>query len=272
MDLPAFKREMADNETRTLTTCVERLRAVGMSARGLSYVSTIRGYAKTPYYTTVWVQDEPDRRRLGAAVCAHAVGVKLLDDLVDRDSPVEPRDLVLGVTLLQRCTTTLARYPDAAAALAALDLDFQQIWRQVVRDTRVRPTTLDGWLADARVKAGMMLASYTDVCCRAAGQAGSVARARRFGEALGTLYMLGDDWMDFREQGQAAGNLGHLVAIGRVPLESVEQAIDTLRGEGARALSGAPVVCDLEPFLDHFARKLKRLYADVASAPRSAAG
>ncbi|GGK06691.1 hypothetical protein GCM10010123_40590 [Pilimelia anulata] len=264
-----FKAEMADSHARVVARCLAELAELGMSAAGLAYVRELRGYPRTPYYATLWVRDPRARRAIGEGLGVHAVGVKLLDDLIDGDTPLGPRDQIFGAHLIMLGAALLAGRERPADVLAALVADYRDIWRQeVVEVTAPHPATLDAWLAAARIKAGVMIANYAALACLAGGAPDGVPRARSFGEALGVLYMIGDDVTDF-DDGERAGNLVHLVATGRVDRAALAAAIGGWRDRAAAAAAGT--VCDPVPFLDHFAAKLRDLVADRTTAPPAAA-
>jgi hypothetical protein len=262
-----FKEEMADIHQRVLRRCLRELTDLGMSEAGLTYVRELRGYPRTPYYMTIWVADPVLRRELGVGVCVHAVGVKLIDDLIDDDQPIGVRDQIFGVQLLSVGTTLLGSHRRPARVLSVLEADYRDIWRQEVREVNApRPTDLESWIAAARIKAGVMLANYGAVACLAGGDDRDVPRARDFGEALGVLYMIGDDVIDHTEHGERDGNLTHLVATGRVAVADLHAEIDRWRDRAVTSVRGARTACDPVPFLDHFATKLRALTTPAQAA------
>jgi hypothetical protein len=266
LTFPEFKAEMDASQARVVDRCLTELTSLGMSPQGLDFVRDLQGYPRTPYYTTLWVRDPRARADLGAGVSIHAVGVKLIDDLIDDDQPLSPRDQIFGVQLLSVGTTLLAGRERPVEVLRTLEEDYRDIWRQeIVEVAAPRPTTVESWIAAARIKAGVMLANYAAVNCLAAGLPELVPTAREFGEALGVLYMIGDDAVDFDDIDERDGNLAHLVASGAVELAEVVAAIDEWRGRAVAAVRQGDPVCDLVPFFDHFAAKLKGLISRPAA-------
>ncbi len=266
LTFPDFKAEMDASQARVVQRCLTELTSLGMSRQGLDFVRELPGYPRTPYYTTLWVRDPRVRADLGAGVSIHAVGVKLIDDLIDDDQPLSPRDQIFGVQLLSVGTTLLASHERPVEVLKTLEDDYRDIWRQeIVEVAAPRPTTVESWIAAARIKAGVMLANYAAVNCLAGGVPELVGPAREFGEALGVLYMIGDDAVDFAEIHERDGNLAHLVASGAVDVTDVAAAIDEWRDRAVAAARQGDPVCDLVPFFDHFAVKLKGLLSRPAA-------
>jgi hypothetical protein len=269
LTFPEFKAEMDASQARVVERCLSDLASLGMSQQGLDFVRDLQGYPRTPYYTTLWVRDPRARADLGAGVSIHAVGVKLIDDLIDDDQPLSPRDQIFGVQLLAAGTTLLAGRDRPVEVLKTLEDDYRDIWRQeIVEVSAPRPTSVESWIAAARIKAGVMLANYAAVNCLAGGAPEMLAPARQFGEALGVLYMIGDDAVDFDEIDERDGNLAHLVRSGAVGAGEVAAVIDEWRDRAVAACRQGEPICDMVPFFDHFAVKLKGLIARPAAAAR----
>lgn len=256
---------MEEAETVVRERTLEALAAVGMSDAGLDYVRTLKGYPKTPYYMTLWVRSAAVRREVGVGICMHSIGVKLLDDLIDGDQALDSKDQVFGVFLIQKASTVLCSHDRPVEVLRVMEADFCKIWRQEVRERRVPPQTLAEWNAGARVKSGLFLGDYAAVACLAGGAAGSVAAARDFAEAFGTLYMMGDDWMDYEEMGESEGNLAHLLATGKADPDSFTELVRFWQRAGKESVTrGGETCCDPRPFFDHFAEKILGLYLQAS--------
>jgi hypothetical protein len=268
-----FEAEIEECERLVRERCLAALSDIGMSTQGLRHVEAMEGYPRVPYHMVLWVLDDELRKELGQAVCTHAVGVKLLDDLFDADQQVPPRDLLLGVYLFQLATVTFASHRNHVEVLRELEEGQRKVWRHAFEEKSATPTTLDEWVVNARTKSGLMLSTYARVACLAAGAAESAAAAAAFGEAFAVLYTMGDDWMDYAGLNELEGNLAHMVASGQVSLEEFREAARHWRGAATEALTGASTACDLVPFIQKLAQKVWSFYWQVAtSGTRPASG
>jgi hypothetical protein len=262
-----FDAELEECERLVRERCMAALSDIGMSTQGLRHVEAMEGYPRVPYHMVLWVLDPELRKELGMAICTHAVGVKLLDDLFDADQQIPPRDLLLGVYLFQLATVTFGSHQNHAEVLQVLEEGQRRVWQHAFEEKRGVPTSLDAWLVNARTKSGLMLATYAQIACLACGATESVAKARAFAEAFAVLYTMGDDWMDYAGLNELEGNLAHLVASGQVSLDDFREAAKYWRGAATEALTGAPTACDLVPFIQKLAQKVWSFYWQVATSP-----
>src|SRR5262245_45026305 len=63
------------------------------------YVATNKGFGKYIYPLAAWVDNPECRFTAGVAFALHCFGIKLLDDIIDRDKPFAPADLIVGSQL-----------------------------------------------------------------------------------------------------------------------------------------------------------------------------
>ncbi|GGK06702.1 hypothetical protein GCM10010123_40600 [Pilimelia anulata] len=246
--------------------CAAKLGAVGMSPAGLAYVRRMKGYPRIPYFAALWVRDPELRRELGVAICTHAIGIKLIDDLMDRDQPIEPWDQILGVYLLQHSTATFGAHARPAEVLRVFDEDYDVIWREQVHEAQRPADSLASWVHYARIKSGRMMMCYASAACLAADAPAALPAARAFAEAFGVLFMIGDDLRDFRQLGEAGGNLVHLVRTGRVDLADAVAAIGHWRETALRALADCPPVHPVADFMAGFADRLVTIAGECVHA------
>lgn len=258
-----FKAEMDIVQQQVLDRVLPTLAELGMTEEGLTFVRELKGYPRTPYYTTLWVLDDTQRKDLGVAICIHAIGIKLLDDIIDADQPLSPRDQIFGIFLLQMAEAIIGGYHNVHEVLKTFEMDYKQIWRQEVHEKRVAPDTLEDWIEAARIKAGLMLANYGAVVCLASDLTEWVEPARTYSEALAVLYMMGDDWTDFEELGEREGNLAHLIGTGKVSMAELTEAVGFWQRRANEAAKQGQTACDIEPFVNHFAKKIIGLFQQV---------
>jgi hypothetical protein len=252
----ALDAEWAEAQRILLDRCERLLAGLGMSDAGLAYVRQMKGYPRVPYFAAIWVPEARQRRELGMAICMHAMGIKLVDDLMDADQPIRPWDQILGVHLMQAATTVFGRYAAPDRVLAAFDDDYRVIWRKQVEEASRPADSLETWIGYARVKSGRMMMCYATAACLAADVADRVPAARDFTEAFGVLFMIGDDLRDFRDLDEKGGNLVHLIRTGRVDADRTVEAIRHWRDEALRALDRCPPVFPVRNFMADFADRL----------------
>jgi hypothetical protein len=266
---PAFDEEWRQAQALTLADCRRVLSAAGMSRDALAYVMDMKGYPRIPYFAVLWVGDRARRIRLGSAVCMHAIGIKLLDDVLDGDQPFAVSDLMLGVLLIQVSTAELGGHDNAGEVLRQFERDYKVIWAHQLEEAKTPALSLRDWVRYARVKSGLMMADYAAVACIAAGHPDASQPARRFAEAVGVLFMAGDDLRDFRELGERDGNLGFLLDDGRVSADDADAELSrwmTVAGDATRTL---PPHHDVLPALESFAVGLKAQARNIAhGSPR----
>jgi hypothetical protein len=239
-----------------LDRITDRLAGIGMTADGLRYVRQMKGYPRIPYFASLWVPDPVQRRELGVAICTHAMGIKLIDDLMDGDQPIQPWDQILGMFLTQSSTAVFGGYHRPAEVLRVFDEDYEVIWREQINEAQRPAHDLDSWIHYASIKSGRMMMCYASAACLAADVPDRLPAARAFCEAFGVLFMIGDDIRDHRDLGEAGGNLCHLIRTGRVSREQAVAATRWWRAEALRALDESPPEFPITEFMADFADRL----------------
>jgi hypothetical protein len=210
------------------------------------------------------------RIELGVSSCVHAIGIKLLDDLLDQDQDLSRWDQILGVYLLQSSTASMAAIGAHSDVCTAFAHDYAVIWRKQLEEMRLPAHSLSSWIDYARVKSGQMMANYAEVTCLAAGVPASIRTARKFAEAIGVLFMIGDDIRDYHERSEHRGNLAHLLAIGSARSEQAVSAITAWRDRAVSAVLGDPAPAfDLSRFVERFATRLANDVMDIRCSSRS---
>jgi len=253
----AFDEEWMEAQAATLARADALLAATGASAEMRRYVADMKGYPRIPYLAALWVPDRDRRVAIGAAVCVHAIGIKLLDDLLDQDQPYSRWDQALGVFLMQAAAASLAQHESPALAMDAFARDYEVIWRMQLLEAAVPPRTLSAWIEYARVKSGRMMASYAEVACLAGGAPEAIPAARDFAEAVGVLFMIGDDLRDLAETGEAPGNLAWMAKQHVVTRGEVLAAIDAWAARAGASIRSRAPSHDLSSFVDGYARRLR---------------
>jgi hypothetical protein len=239
-----------------LERITDRLAGIGMTSAGLEYVRQMKGYPRIPYFASLWVPDPVQRQELGIAICTHAMGIKLVDDLMDGDQPIRPWDQILGMFLTQSSTATFGAHRRPAEVLRVFDEDYEVIWREQINEAERPAHDLESWIHYARIKSGRMMMCYASAACLAADVVERLPAARAFCEAFGVLFMIGDDIRDHRDLGEAGGNLCHLIDSGRVSRDAAVAATRWWRAEALRALDEFPPEFPIAGFMADFADRL----------------
>lgn len=251
-----FDREWRQAQELVIARCSAVLSDVGMTPEGVRFVVEMKGYPRIPYFISLWVEDPGMRVELGVAACMHAIGIKLLDDLLDADQPLSRWDQILGVYLIQVSMAAMGQYQNAGDTLTVFKEDYRVIWRLQLEEMREPPAALEPWIRYARVKSGLMLANYAAVACLAAGVPEAVEPARVFSEAFGVLFMIGDDLRDHAVLQEEGGNLVHLVRTGRVDRGALVAEVRHWQRRARTALEERPVAYDVRSFVDAFSDRL----------------
>jgi hypothetical protein len=252
----AFDDEWAEAQIVLFERLSTRLAGIGMTPAGLEYVRGMKGYPRIPYFASLWVPDPVQRRDLGIAICTHAMGIKLIDDLMDRDQPIEPWDQILGMYLTQSSTAVFCSYARAAEVTRVFDADYEVIWREQINEAQRPADSLESWIHYARIKSGRMMMCYASAACLAADVVERLPAARAFAEAFGVLFMIGDVIRDHLDLGEAGGNLVHLIETGRVRRDEAVAATRFWRTEALRALADFAPVFAISDFMAGFADRL----------------
>jgi hypothetical protein len=254
--IAAFDSEWQDCQASMMRHCLEILGEVRMSQHGLRYVADLKGYPRIPYLSVIWVPVRTTRVDLGTAVCMHAIGIKLLDDLLDGDQDLDRWDQILGVYLIQVTSAVFSGYPHASEAMRRFENDYRTIWRMQLEEARAPARSLDEWVRYARIKSGLMMACYADVACLAGTVKHCVPSARDFAEAIGVLFMIGDDIRDHAESGETRGNLVELIRQGQIDRKGAIVTITAWCSQALCAIRRNPPVYDLSSFVSSFSNKL----------------
>jgi hypothetical protein len=251
-------REWEEASAFVLARLDQLLLATGRSNLLRSYVRNLKGYPRVMYLTAAWVPERAMRFALGTAFCLHVTGLKLLDDIVDADQDIDPRELVVGHVF---CDDALQRI-HAAAPDAVLLADFDDKWLPILRHVFDEPETeithLRQWEEGARLKSGRWIARYGEAACRGCGRAELAPLVGSALEAIGVLYTISDDVRDFREMGETRSNLAALVAHGKLPSATVADLIDRLEETMLAAVQQQPPSFQFFPRVEMVLNKCRR--------------
>ncbi|MEM5585926.1 hypothetical protein WNZ15_25955 [Roseibium sp. AS2] len=240
-------QDVIQSETRQI------LRDHGASENLLNYVLEMKGYPRVPYFSSAWIGNEKERAHHGICYCLHAVGVKLLDDVIDEDQDVPNADLALGHVLIQHA---LARLPmDDGAGQFALQA-WQKIWSYVVQEPRITIDGTEDWFRGAETKAGGMMEFYARLGARTARslQAPEEQAARAM-NLVGVIYMVGDDIRDWHALGERDSNLFAMIEDDQAERKAVRERLGRIREELQQILIHYPPAFDISPEVNRIARK-----------------
>lgn len=246
----ASLREWEAASASVLQQVDQLLLSLGASAAIRSYLQQMKGYPRVLYMCAAWVSEPQLRFGLGTAFCQHSCGLKLIDDLIDGDQDLSPRDLVSGHVF---CEDAGARY-SALVPGHRISEDWRGTWMPIYGYVFQEPdqviTSYPVWLAGAVQKSGKLMAAY----CRAAMTAETdrplVDLAADAMEAIGVLYMISDDVRDHAQQGERVSNLLELVHSGHVDAGEVLATLTDLRQRISRACTAREPSFDFFPYID----------------------
>lgn len=225
----------------------------GASENLLSYVREMKGYPRVPYFSSAWISNDKERAHQGISYCLHAVGVKLLDDVIDEDQDVPNADLALGHVLIQHA---LARIPMDDDSVKFVLQSWQKIWSYVVQEPRITINGIEEWFRGAEIKAGHMMEFYARLGARTARpfQAPEEQAARAM-NLVGVIYMVGDDIRDWHMLGERNNNLFAMIEGDKTELKAVRERLGSIHRELKQILSHYPPAFDFSPELERIARK-----------------
>lgn len=208
----------------------------------LRYVAEMKGYPRVPCFAAAWIADPIERTHHAIGHCLHAVGTKLLDDVIDQDQEVANADLALGHVLIQHA---LARLPADAGVLGFTLQAWQPIWAYVVREPQTVIQDVDTWFSGAEIKAGRMMEFYARISSRTAQSITApedrIARAMNL---VGQIYMVGDDIRDWHVLGERQSNLFAMIADNNEAQQIACDRLDGMSKELREILALCPPVFD----------------------------
>ncbi|MCA3449712.1 MAG: hypothetical protein INF92_04960 [Rhodobacter sp.] len=228
----------------------------GATQQLLRYVAEMKGYPRVPCFAAAWIENPSERAHHATCHCLHAVGIKLLDDVIDQDQEVSNADLALGHVLIQHA---LARLPADAAELDFALRAWRPIWAHIVREPQTALQDIDAWFSGAEIKAGRMMEFYARLSSRTAMSLTSpeeqTARAMNL---VGQIYMVGDDIRDWHVLGERRSNLFEMIAGDERARQSVRARLDAMSGELGGILALYPPALDFAPEVARIADKWHR--------------
>jgi hypothetical protein len=226
-------------------TAIEVLRGLGCGEAIISYVASLRIYPRIPYLCAGWIDNRSERRELGIALALHAIGVKLLDDLVDGDTDFAPNDLAMGHFIAQLGNE---RYFEASSGNLLTSGTIER-WlpaaRYVRHEIHSELEDFDQWVSGAVRKA--LLPLYVEALYR--------ERLPQICEELKSVFGLTtalgqvvDDWND-RERDAEAANLIVMINDGRVDRAVAHSWVVDTRSLIFEVLERHPPALAMAPFI-----------------------
>jgi len=252
--LEALQQTISESQAAIQEHLEAELTRMGSSAAVVAHMRTMRLYFRVPFMLCTWLVE--DRRRdVEAALGEHLLAMKLLDDIVDRDSGLEHLDLLSTYFLVQnlavRHLCELA--DDAGAVTRVLDEELAAVTTGQVMTKRHPARSLRQWRSHADSYGGRFLGLYGTLACLAGHRSDAVAAARSFGYAFGLIITMADDWRDYERHGERVGNLRHLLVSGQTPVEDAVRDVERLRDQALRAARASAPADDLSPLVNSYA-------------------
>ncbi|WP_404478517.1 hypothetical protein [Novosphingobium sp. BL-52-GroH] len=192
---------------------IERVLRGAGSADGLvQYALGREGTFAWSAFASWFVRGHPAADMIACCVALHMVGIKLLDDLADEDSPFPPQDLLCGARLGEWAAICAASLAGGQAAAVAMFADMAPVWCAFSGEPLgEKPDTLGSWLALASAKAADLLQAYVSFAVRLAGERSPSEAVTTLARNLGLMLMVRDDLRDFHEKAERSGNLWHIL-------------------------------------------------------------
>jgi hypothetical protein len=229
----AFQTEWSRAAKTVRTEAIGIVQSLGCSEALIAYLGSMNIYPRIPYLTASWIADQELREQLGMAISLHAIGLKLLDDLVDADSDLPVSDLGTGHVLT--CAATSRFHEATGGKLLVGNLAaWMPVYRHVIHEPLTHVEDLQHWVDGARLKSLLYL--YVEALYRERRPEACDDLREAF-ELFAALGQVVDDYKD-REGMCEPGNLILMIADGRVsPSEAlawVEGARQRIRAIFAR--------------------------------------
>jgi hypothetical protein len=216
LDLNSFMLEM---KPRIHILLDEVLDASGCSQAGRSYILQRDGIWKWASYCTWAAKPTSPTPFVAEAIALHMAGIKMIDDLVDQDSPASMIDLAVGARLLALAGFRLGSLAhEKAEQISRSGMDM--VWHAFISEARYRPTNFDEWHVCASSKAGLLLQTYYRHACAAQNTSTTWSDFMR---ALGMLLMIRDDVRDYVRKSEKNGNLVSMIPVRDILLMSSQQ-------------------------------------------------
>ncbi|OLZ73697.1 Moenomycin biosynthesis protein MoeN5 [Streptomyces sp. IMTB 2501] len=221
----------------------------GGSPELVAHTAALRLYLRVPHFLTEWVTEPGLRAQVARALALDIVAMKLLDDLMDDDTGLDRVELAclclhLHLTAVHEMC---ALAEEARTVTDVLERDFSTVCTGQIRTKSRRAENLDEWCAHASTYGACFLGCYGALAALCGRATESVGPARRFAEAFGTIITIADDLTDYDRHGERAGNLGHLMRTGAVPVRDVSALLERLRGQALDAVREQPSALGLVP-------------------------
>ncbi len=230
----------------------------GLGEKIRRHVAQIRGYPQVLYMCAAWIESPQLRFEFGTAFCMHATGLKLLDDLIDADQDQLPRDLLVGHIFCDEAVRRLHAICPRALLIENFTNGWLPIWKYVLAEPDVEVRDLAHWASGCRVKSGRLMALYADVACRAAGHEAIAHRICAAMEAIGTIYMIWDDFLDRLKLAEAHSNLAELLASRVIGAADAARLLNELESEITAVVTAHPPVFQFQSRLNNVIQTSRR--------------
>jgi hypothetical protein len=254
------------------TAVLGQLERMGASPVTLDYAGKLHLYFRAAFLLSDWACDAERRRQLTRGLAGHIVAMKLLDDLVDQDSGLDPFELGGGSLLLMlNANRELMELDSSAGVARVLAENFEHVCRTQLACKRVPARSLEAWLGYARDYGARFLGTYGKVGGLGAGLGTALSEApRRFAEAFGMIITIADDLTDYTRHGERIGNLGALLMDGVVSAGEIGAVLDEQVILAKRAWEMHPACHDLRPVVCAHADDVSERILPTFSRPRGA--
>ena len=224
---------------------IERL---GRSKQLRVYVSKLKIYSRVPYICAAWVPHQSERIEIGSALCMHAMGLKLLDDLVDGDQPLSPTDLASAYPICEYASEIFRKASGGFPIVDECLFEWSLMWRYVMAEPGNSTRSLSEWEAGARRKS--LLALYVGTVCNALKTPGLRHRIGRAMESVAVIGQIVDDFKDFETLGERNSNIASMIKEGMVDRDEARVFFKGMTAEIAETLLLYPPHFNFIPFVE----------------------
>jgi len=199
---------------------------MGVSQELVTYVGKRRGTTRKLYPAAAWLRDPKLRLQLGTASCLHCLGIKILDDIIDADTPYANRELMVGTELCGRAYEMMASHD----VLQKFFLDYSDRWMPLWRHVTKEPVTdivdLAAWERSTNAKAGDIIAFYAHFALAVDGRLDLFENVRPALRGLGVMFTVVNDYTGRDKPTEAHSNLFALMAAGRIDPDDVVELME----------------------------------------------
>lgn len=263
----SYESESAWSDEMCNAALAEMVEGLGIKGEDRRYLMSMPRICTWFYILGSWVGDEQFRKPLTHAICLHNFGIKLLDDVVDDDTPCSAASLtVVGSLLCEEAYVEMSKLGVAADYFLHRPRAFVPLWRDQFDLDDLGSGTLEEWKVFSQLRICRLLVFYSGFLSRQRSYTLDAETTARVFDAIGDVWTIFDDFRDRERDRQVTGNrhanLALLVESGAVEKAAVaallEERFDYVRG----IVDRYPPPLDFFPFFEHVVQRCRDYMAE----------